>query len=241
MKKIIKKFLPQAFWSHMIYLKTLIFKRGYFALYGIDKKLEKKYLNYNDGFFVELGANNGFSQSNTLAFERKRNWRGVLIEPSPNLFLECYFYRSKKGNSLHCNACVPFDYNKEYVEINYSNLMSTSESLSSDIPDKEVFKNNANQFLSEGERSLKFGAKAKTLNRILDESNAPLTIDFLSLDVEGAEIDVLAGINFNKYKFKYILIECRDLVRLQEYLKSKEYYLIDKLSHHDYLFCQNKN
>ena len=60
-------------------------KGGYFARDELDKQLEQ-YVNYDNGFFVELGANDGFSQSNSLYFEIKRNWRGVLIEPTPHNF-----------------------------------------------------------------------------------------------------------------------------------------------------------
>jgi len=62
MKKIIKKFLPKALWSHMTFLKTLIFKGGYFALNGIDKKLEKNkkengsyaYSKKNEGIWTQV-------------------------------------------------------------------------------------------------------------------------------------------------------------------------------------------
>ena len=64
------------------------FKGGSFSLNQLDKKLEK-FVNYNDGFYVELGANDGVSQSNSLYFETKRNWSGILIEPSPHNFLLC--------------------------------------------------------------------------------------------------------------------------------------------------------
>ena len=60
--------------------------------------------------------------------------------------------------------------------------------------------------------------------------------DFFSLDVEGAEIEVLKGIDFSLYNFKYILVETRSIENIKNYLESKKYNLIEKLSHHDYLF-----
>ena len=74
------------------------------------------------------------------------------------------------------------------------------------------------------------------MNDILKASSAPQNIDFLSLDVEGAELEVLKGIDYNKYHFKYILVECRDINRLETFLNKTGYRLIDKLSHNDYLF-----
>ena len=62
-------------------------KKKIFGLNNLDLKLEK-YLNYNNGFFIELGANDGISQSNTYYFEKNKNWNGVLIEPILHKYLE---------------------------------------------------------------------------------------------------------------------------------------------------------
>lgn len=234
-KEKIKKWMPPGILDYSRYLYFKLFKRGYFALNNLDKKLFK-YLDYDNGYFVELGANDGFSQSNTLAFENKRGWRGVLIEPTPHLFLSCGYYRAKPGNAIHCNACVPFDYTEKYVDIEYANLMSTSKSLPTDIEDIDAFRKSGKSHLNEFARSLQFGANARTLTSILDESNAPNMIDLLSLDVEGAEVAVLSGTDFGKYSFRYIIVECRNIDTLQTFLEQRKYTLVGNLSHHDYLF-----
>jgi len=93
------------------------------------------------------------------------------------------------------------------------------------------------QFLESTERVFTFGSVAKTLNDLLSISKAPKIIDFLSLDVEGAEIEVLKGINPQAYRFKYMCIECRDIAKLTSYLNPLGYELKEKLSAHDYLFA----
>ena len=110
LKKLIIYILKKIFGSasssvyqRITYLIRL-FKGGYFSINGLDKKLEK-YVNYDYGFFVELGANDGVNQSNSLYFEIKRNWKGVLVEPAPHNYQKCIEQRSKK-NSIFCNACV---------------------------------------------------------------------------------------------------------------------------------------
>ena len=64
------------------------------------------------------------------------------------------------------------------------------------------------------------------------------------MDVEGAEISVLKGIDFNEYKIEYILVECRDIEKMQKFLTSKNYSLIEKFTDSgegwdDYLFGLN--
>ena len=231
---MIKNFIPTFLYK---FLKKNYFKK-YYALNNLDKKLEK-YLNYNDGYFIELGANDGISQSNTYFYEKKKNWRGMLIEPIPHKFLDCIKNRSEK-NSIFCNACVGFDFKKEFVEIVYSNLMSTPIDLKSDIENPEKHAESGKKFLDSKENTFKFAAITATLNDLMIKSKAPNIIDFLSLDVEGAELAVLSGINFKKYKFKYMLIECRNKGNIKKFLSKFGYKLIDNLSHHDYLFKFNK-
>ena len=208
--------------------------KKYYALNDLDKKLEK-YINYNNGFFVELGANDGVNQSNTLYFENNRHWKGVLIEPILHNFLACKLNRSKE-TKIFCNACVSFDYEEKFVEILYSNLMSIPVNLESDIANPELHALIGKQFLAPHEENVAIGAVAKTLSSLLLEAGAPREIDLLSLDVEGAEIEVLNGVDFSLYSFKYMLIENRNFQKLCDYLGSRGYEFVEALSEHDYLF-----
>ena len=61
---------------------------SYTALNGLDRKLQA-YLDYRDGFFIEAGANDGLTQSNTYWLERFRGWRGLLVEGLPDLAAAC--------------------------------------------------------------------------------------------------------------------------------------------------------
>ena len=210
----------------------------YFSLNQLDRKLEK-YVDYDNGSFVELGANDGVTQSNSLYFEKHRNWRGLLVEPTPQNFLKCRQNRSA-SNSIYCAACVSFDYDQEFVRIAYSNLMSTPVSLESDIQDPRAHAELGGRFLGSGETVFEFGAVARTLNSLLLDARAPRLIDFLSLDVEGAELEVLKGLDHQAFRFKYILVECRDLPRLGAYLENHGYRFAEKLSEQDYLFASAK-
>lgn len=213
--------------------------RKYWGLNSLDEQIEE-YLDFDSGYFVELGANDGRLSSNTLYYEQCRNWRGILIEPAPNLFLQCRENRSTK-NHIVCAACVSFGYKEEFVKILYSNSMSVSLNVETDIGDPAAHAEMGRQFLKQGETIFSFGATARPLNSILIEANAPSLIDFLSLDVEGSELDVLKGVNHDAFKFRYMLIECRDIARLEDYLAPLSYCLTKKFNEHDYLFAYRGN
>ena len=155
------------FKNRILFLSGKVRKK-YFSLNGLDKKIER-YLDYDGGYYVELGANDGVRQSNTLYFEINRKWSGVLIEPVPQNFLKC---REQRGgqNTFFCNACVSFDYKDKYVDMKYADLMTISSSLDLDSISDTKHLDNAKNYLSQNEVIVEFGAVARTLTDLLDEA-----------------------------------------------------------------------
>jgi FkbM family methyltransferase len=216
----------------------MVFKQYKSALNHIDQQL-LQYFDFSDGFFVELGANDGIRQSNTLFLEKKKNWKGILIEPSQEKVREC---KKNRPNSLvFCAACVPFNYNKKTVELIYADLMSIAPELASGSnQDHEAHVKRGQKFLSSKDDIYKFKAEAQQLNAILDKAKAPKKIDFLSIDVEGAEFSVLSGVDFNKYCFKFVLIETKEVEKIKKYLSKFQYSYVKHLSEHDILFSYSQ-
>jgi FkbM family methyltransferase len=209
-------------------------EKKYYGLDGLDRKLEV-FLDFDNGYFVELGANDGVNQSNTFYFEQSRGWKGVLIEPVLHNFIKCKAARSPE-NFFQCAACVGFDYKEETLRLHYSNLLTTPTGISTDCPDPEAQARGGYQYIPAHERDIVIHAPARTLQSILLEAQAPRVIDLLSLDVEGGEMEVLQGIDHTRFQFRFLLVECRRIDKLQEFLAPKGYSLVEKLSFHDYLF-----
>ncbi|MGD1804965.1 FkbM family methyltransferase [Dapis sp. BLCC M126] len=178
--------------------------RKSFALNQLDIKLTP-YLTWENGFFIEAGANDGISQSNTLYFEKYKNWQGILVEAIPELAEKCRINRSK--SVVENYALVPFDYGQDYIKMNYCNLMSFVDGAIELEEEKKVHLKTGCQ-VQNINHSYEINVPATTLTGILDKYRVE-NIDLFSLDVEGFELDVLEGIDFDKYQPKFMLIEVR--------------------------------
>ena len=108
--------------------------------------------------------------------------------------------------------------------------------LESDFFDPITFAYLGEIFLDNSENVFTFGSVEKPLNELLLKSMAPKIMELLSLDVEGPKIEVLKGIDYKNFKFKYMCIESRDIAKLNDYLTPLGYHLLEKLSSNDYLF-----
>jgi hypothetical protein len=104
---------------------------------------------------------------------------------------------------------VQFGYPEKFVEMVEADLMSVALGLK--VNDSEALKHaERGALLGRNDYKLcKYGAIARTLHSILEEYEAPSNIDLLSIDVEGNEAAVLKGINFDKFRPLWILIEIR--------------------------------
>lgn len=149
-----------------------------------DLKLNKEiFFEKENGFFIELGAYDGLTQSNTAFFEKTKNWTGILIEVSRDRYEECV--KNRPNSKCINTACSATD--NASISFNHEN------GLMSKVVDDGVY-----------------SCDTSTLETILDNCKVDRNIDFLSLDVEGHELEVLEGLNLCKYRPNYMLIELWD-------------------------------
>lgn len=213
--------------------KRLAVLRRYAALHRLDRHLER-HLPFDGGFFVELGAHDGITQSNSYYFERHRHWKGILVEPTHENYVRAVENRSPDTCIVEA-ACVSFEYDEPTIALAVANLHSSSLGIPTDVADPMGHVSHELPNLKLDSAEIRH-VRAVPLNDILDACGAPPRIDFLSLDVEGAELEVLRGVRHEAYRFSYLCIECRDLPRMEAYLTQHGYVLMEPLSHHDHLF-----
>ncbi len=200
------------------------------ALNDLDRKLSK-YLDFTEGFFVEAGANDGFKQSNTYYLENALRWKGILIEAIPELYEQCK--KQRKNSRVYNYALVAPEFLESTALVHYADLMSVVDGAlkNEECQEEHIRAGLACQKIS---HSYSIEVPVKTLEAIIDEV-CPGTIDLLSLDVEGYELNVLKGLNFEKYRPQFILVEARFYDEVNEFLRLY-YEQVDQLSHHDYLY-----
>lgn len=198
----------------------------------LDRKLAK-YLNYRNGFFIEVGANDGYAQSNTYYLEKKLGWRGVLIEAIPELYERCR-KRRKRSRVFHC-ALVADTTSQPTVTMHFANLMSVADgALKTPEAQEEHIRVGLKVQRLPNNASYTIEVPARTLTSLLDEINPPL-VDFFSLDVEGYELQVLQGLDLSRYRPTYILVEARFFDEVNAYLQPY-YDLVERMTYHDYFY-----
>lgn len=204
------------------------------SLYDLDRKLER-HLDFDRGFFVEAGANDGFKQSNTYYFEKLRGWEGVLVEPIPALASECRGIR--KGPVIEA-ALVATEEPGKTVELRFAGLMSTMTGAFGDRAAESAHVERGLRLQNLPE-TYSVEVPARTLSSILDELGVSRNIDLLSLDIEGAEPQALQGLDFTRHAPRYICVETRDRRAIETILYPRyrlTEVLTDLENHQDLLF-----
>ncbi len=151
-------------------------------------------LNFkHGGFFVEFGATNGVDLSNTFLLEKRFGWNGILAEPgrtwhetlrrNRNCNIETACVWKESGASLIFNAT-------EWAELGTIDSFSSSD-----------------HHAQRRDVGSKYEVNTISLIDLLEKYSAPHVIDYLSIDTEGSEGEILSSFDFDRYKFRLITCE----------------------------------
>jgi len=164
--------------------------------YSQDKQdfvLEQNvFKGYKNGFFVDVGAHDGESYNNTLYFEKTNNWTGINIEPIKQIYDKLVANRPNNIN-LNCAVCNTDGETDFYLNTGHTEMISgLVDNFDPRHLQRLIRENNEHGSITEIVK-----VKTKRLETIFDENNIT-HINYLSIDVEGAEFDVIKSINFEK-------------------------------------------
>lgn len=173
-----------------------------------EARLVAAFFGEAKGFFVEVGANDPYARSQTWHLEQS-GWSGALIEPQPDLVEKLRAMRSAKVFAAACSSP------KEAGRTLPLHVAGPLSSLNRDrmapgaVPECVI------------------DVPIRTLDSILEEAGALPGFDFLSIDVEGHEIEVLSGFDIHRWKPRLILLEdhVSDLAK-HRFLKKAGYRMI---------------
>jgi FkbM family methyltransferase len=161
---------------------------------GQDLAVLKFYNNKENGFFVEVGANDGITLSNTYLLEHHFKWKGICCEPIPEKYEQLL---KNRQNSVNYKEAV---YNQSGLTLAFD-IANNSDLLSGIMEHIDKHKN-----LVEANKTT-IQVQTISLLDVLDTANAPSFIEYMSLDTEGSEFEILKNFNFEKYTFGLIDVE----------------------------------
>jgi FkbM family methyltransferase len=174
---------------------------NYKSQWSQDQYLNNHFFKNNkNGVFIDVGAHDGISGSNTYFFEKDLNWSGICFEPNPNVFDELI-----KNRNCTCLQNAVYNTSKQ---INFLKCSGYTEMLSGIIDSYD--ENHINRINTE---NLLFNSKSDiinvnsiTLDDVIKEHNLKI-IDYISIDTEGSEFEIISSINFNNVHINIINYE----------------------------------
>jgi FkbM family methyltransferase len=171
------------------------------------------------GFFVEFGAADGIYCSNTFILEKNFNWNGILAEPARIWHDDLLQNRMAKI----CTQCVwsSTGVQLEFAEVNNPGLSTISNFASLD------------RHQSDRALNKRYMVETITLIDLLKKFEAPAYIDYLSIDTEGSEFEILKGFDFHSHEFGIIQIENNENA-------SVRYDIHNLLTNNNYTFMPQK-
>jgi len=167
-----------------------------FSQEGEDLILSRLIGDKKNGFYIDIGAHHPYRFSNTFKFYLK-GWRGINIDPLPGSMI---LFNKYRPNDINIEVAINnFEENEQYY------FMFAEPALNTMNEDVAVSRMNS---IPEDKIINKILVKSYKLETLLDKYlSAEAEIDFITIDVEGMDFDVIKSNNWNRYRPKYLIIE----------------------------------
>ena len=187
--------------------------------YHQDKFIDFLFKKKENGTFVDIGAHDGISLSNSYFFEKCRNWKGLCIEPIPMSYENLIKNRSCYAE----NCCV-----SDKTDVVTFRIVEGIEVLSGILEffDDEHLNRIEREILEQGKTYRDVPIQCEKLEDLLAKY-AIQTIDYCSIDTEGAEYQIISTIDFDKVHITSFSVENNNGDnQIRNYLKQKGYHCI---------------
>jgi len=202
-----------------------------YSQYGQDSYIKDTFFkNTTKGFFIDIGAYDGVVGSNTLLFE-KNGWDGICVEPNPKMYAQ--LRENRKCTTL--SQAISLDSSpKTFFQIEgYSEMLS---GLADNYSQNHIAR--INREIEEHNQDYDYlEVECVTFSQLTEKSN----IDYLSLDIEGNELEILKSIDFTQKNISVISVEAntpQEATDLNDFLSSRGF-SCNKIMGVDLIFVNN--
>lgn len=206
----------------------------YYSQFGEDRLLEKLFQGKRRGVCIEVGANNGVDGSTTLRFE-ELGWDCVLVEPNPALCRELRARR--KARLFECAASSASGTAILHVASGAEQSHAVS-ALGDERKPEQILKEH-------GFPTHPVEVATRRLDDILDEAQPAAGIDFISIDVEGHELELLKGFSLDRWRPEVLIVEDNSPIwetSVRDYLSAQGYVRFRRTGVNDwYAHVSNKS
>lgn len=189
------------------------------------------------GYFIDIGAADGITGSNTFLLEKFYKWNGICVDPNPIFLQSLHNCRDNPVSTLCVHSetgnILPFKFLDNPDQFYGWNFRAGL---------KEYFELDQNTSVSFSE----INVLTISLNDLLKLYNAPTDIDYISIDAEGSEFDILKTFDFEKYNVTCLTVEhafTAQREKVYELLVSKGYERVDvdKSDNEDWFIKKNRS
>ena len=181
-----------------LYIRHKCFiKRNKYSQWGEDLIINKFFQNKKKGFYLDIGSYHPYAFSNTLLLHRK-GWNGINIDINPT---SIDLFNIARPEDV--NVCSTIDEKRREFKMYFDGPFSTVNTLNNEFykqAKKKYFKNS--KFLS---------VKSQTIDEIMKLCKHDQHIDFINIDVEGSDFDILKQMDLIKYQVKLLAIETHNV------------------------------
>ena len=212
---MLKKIFRKLHIIQNIYIKHKFFiKKKSYAMDNEDTAVLSYFKDKKNGFYVDVGCYHPIHRNNTYLLH-KQDWNGVNIDTS-EFSIDLFNHMRPKDLNYNCaisnkNEIIKLFYQKELSQLSTTEIDQAKTVFQGNIKEKKI--------------------QAFTLDEVLNKGKFKNNkIDFLDIDVEGADLKVLKGLSFDRFKPELICVEIHEkeieLSKIYKFLVDKKYELI---------------